>query len=210
MQKIGFCDRYGLTKAVLNGIKTTTRRTCKDKATGDIIYAKDVDSVRFYAEDNIVEFVMTNGDIKVSVPRYKQNEVIAVAQSYKAIHNEMTNGDHYRDSMYDSFRCYPVVGTKGWCNKLFVRSDLMPHQIKINEVRIERLQDITKDDCLREGLNRHKDNLGFTYYYVNGITGFYYFPRLLFATLINSPGVGCKGLWQSNPYVVVYVFELVK
>jgi len=29
MQKIGFCDRYGLTKAILNGTKTMTRRVEK-------------------------------------------------------------------------------------------------------------------------------------------------------------------------------------
>ena len=31
-----------------------------------------------------------------------------------------------------------------------------------------------------------------------------------FATLINRPGVGRKGLWESNPFVVVYEFKLIK
>jgi hypothetical protein len=39
MQKIGFCDRYGLTQAVLNGTKTMTRRLEKalERADKEIV-----------------------------------------------------------------------------------------------------------------------------------------------------------------------------
>lgn len=35
---------------------------------------------------------------------------------------------------------------------MFVRADLMPHHIKITDVKVERLQDISDDDIMREGV----------------------------------------------------------
>ena len=35
-------------------------------------------------------------------------------------------------------------------------------------------------------------------------------PRESFATLINRPGVGRKGLWEENPFVFAYSFKLIK
>ena len=204
MQKIGFCDKYSLTQAVLDGTKTMTRRVEKgleNLEEGNFCYSKHDNGILLYGEKgSVIETIKT---------RYKLGEVVAVAQSYKSIHEEMTNGD-YGDSKYDAFRCAMVANTPGWSNKMFVRADLMPHQIKIMGVRIERLQYITLDDYLKEGINKLIDSQGNTYYYVKGITGFYYSPRVAFAALINRPGVGRKGLWESNPFVVVYEFKLIK
>ena len=69
MKKIMFNDRYGLTKAVLDGTKTMTRRVCKEFRTGEIICAKDVESIGMYSDENLVEFSMKDGSIKVSVPK---------------------------------------------------------------------------------------------------------------------------------------------
>jgi hypothetical protein len=98
----------------------------------------------------------------------------------------------------------------GWDNKMFVRPDLMPHQIKITGVRIERLQDITNEDCLKGGIG-YNNEVGFENgcYYFNDYEGFKT-PKSAFAALINRPGVGRKGLWESNPFVVVYEFKLIK
>ncbi len=218
MKKIMFNDRYGLTAAVLQGRKTMTRRVCKEYATGQLILANDVESFRFYPNENIVEFLMKDGTIKVSVPPYKDNEVVAVAQSYEVIHDEMTNGD-YGDSKYDAFRCAMVAGTKGWDNKLFVRPDLMPHQIQITGVSIERLQAISDEDCLKEGVICETFDDGTPLCYK--VLGIYDKPKSLllkefmtpreaFAAIINRPGVGHKGLWEENPFVVVYGFKLIK
>lgn len=232
MKKIGFCDRYGLTNAVLDTRKTMTRRTCMERSTNSPILSCEVDSYRFYPDENIVEFLLKDGRIKVSVPRYKINEVVAVAQSYKSIHTEMTNGA-FGDSKYDAYRCSMVVGTEGWSNKLFVKPSLMPHQIQITDVNIERLQDISEEDCMKEGIeedfaegsplyfisvppnsiswdeyrrrvkeiSRHFKGDPYDYFFDN--------PRDAFATLINRPEVGSKGLWEQNPFVVAYQFKLI-
>ena len=143
---------------------------------------------------------------------FRENEIVAVAQSYESIHNEMIIGD-YGDSKYDAFRCAMVANTPGWSNKMFVRPDLMPHLIQITDINIERLQDITDEDCMKEGIMVHDGMPAMADLYVfNGRTPVenYLTPREAFAHLINRPGVGRKGLWEENPFVFAYSFQLIK
>lgn len=127
---------------------------------------------------------------------YKVGEIIAIAQSYKDIFN-----DAYHIGLYGR--------TAGWTNKMFVRADNMPHHIKITNIRVERLQDISYDDCIKEGVKQYICTFGITKE-CNGIPVFeetYLFPQEAFASIIN--GVSGIGTWQSNPLVWVYEFELV-
>ena len=90
----------------------------------------------------------------------------------------------------------------------------MPHKIKITNVRIERLQDISDEDCLREGVSHYtpadaqntKSSFGFQFH--KGGLYLYNTARSAFAALIDK--VSDKGTWESSPYVWVYDFELVK
>ena len=133
---------------------------------------------------------------------YRCGEVLAIAQSYASIHQELMNG-HYADSKYDAYRCASVANTKGWKNKMFVRADLMPYHIQITDIKIERLQDITGDDIAKEGvwLNEKIDR------YMVGDKGFF-LAKEAFEYLIDK--VSKKGTWQINPYVFVYSFELIE
>ena len=208
MKKIMFNDRFGLTQAVLDGRKTQTRRnftlTLHKKAdkSNELI---EVSPTKVYFEDGKWKFVYDNYIFLLpgkNYPKYKVGEVVAIAQSYE-------------DSWKDNADCYSnpyfLKGEKGWNNKMFVRADLMPHQIRITNVRIERLQDISDEDCLKEGLEW--DGVA-CQYYVNykKETGHKTFlgetPREAFAHLIDK--VSGKGTFESNPYVWVYDFELIK
>ena len=134
-----------------------------------------------------------------------------MAQSYKSIHEEMTNGD-YGDSKYDAFRCAMVANTPGWSNKMFVRPDLMPHQIQITDIKIERLQDISDEDCWKEGIIQSVDGVNmytFDGWIKKGYQQYSYTsPRKAFASLIDR--ISGNGTWQSNPIVVAYSFKLIK
>ena len=92
---------------------------------------------------------------------------------------------------------------------MFVRADLMPHRIRITKIRVECLQDISEEDALKEGLEWAH---GLFYVNYNKETGSRMYLgndyRNAFATLIDN--VSGKGTWQSNPYVFVYDFELIK
>lgn len=129
---------------------------------------------------------------------YKVGEVVAIAQSYKEVY---PNADF--EMVGDGF----MKESAGWTNKMFVRADLMPHHIKITDVKVERLQDISDDDIMREGVWQMGE-----LFYVNKAVG--EAPEVAFPTareafwyLIDK--ISGKGTWESNPLVVAYSFELV-
>ena len=195
-----FNDRYGLTRAVIDGRKTMTRRIIPsefftlmwDERDGTLVYENDFGT-----------FI----DIRHSkFCQYKLGDVVAVAQSYESVYDELWKIDKYEASRYAA-----ISEKSGWRNKMFVKADLMPHQIRITDVRCERLQDISYEDCMHEGI-RHscaESILGMYGYIDCEGTGLWFDnPRKAFASLINK--VSGKGTWERNPFVVVYEFELVK
>ena len=93
-----------------------------------------------------------------------------------------------------------------WNNKMFISASILPHRIKITNIRIERLQDIGEEDCLKEGIKRKNER-----YVVENEKGVCFYTNdviLAFRFLIDKT---CgKGTWESNPWVFVYDFELIK
>lgn len=201
MKKIMFNDKYGLTQAVLEGRKTMTRRSVPKRY--------DVE----WDEDNKILFVNTdygrrpNGWVDIrEVLGYRVGEVVAIAQSYKDCGN-------FPDYQLDEDG-YPIMPkNSGYFNKMFVRADLMPHHIRITDIKMERLQDISDDDCIAEGIicKWHAPACR-NYYYVPNETinhpdKVHETPQEAFAALIDK--VSGKGTWESNPWVFAYEFELV-
>lgn len=196
MKKIMFNDRYGLTQAVIEGRKTMTRRIVPWDLTEQWMeFVSDAPSVGgVYVHESEKDFY------EREAPSYEVGEVVAVAQNYA--------------NAFSSIRDIPVYGadrTPGWRNKMFVRADLMPHQIRITGIKCERLQEISDEDCLREGIIEDEFPLENPYYFGDmKELGLVYFntPREAFAALIDK--VSGRGTWASNPWVVAYEFELVK
>lgn len=127
--------------------------------------------------------------------RYKVGEVVAIAQCYLDI----------KKPQFDKFG-HDVVGNT---NKMFVRADLMPHHIKITDIKVERLQDISDDDCLKEGIF-HLTALGiggYGFIRADGKCCMRDTPREAFAKLINK--ICGKGTWERNPWVEAYTFAKV-
>lgn len=229
MKKIMFNDKYTLTDAVLRGTKTMTRRAEKgleNLEEGNFCYSKHNKGILLYGEKgSVIETIKT---------RYKLGEVVAVAQSYCDVYDEYqidtsfvkwckANGKDY----YEEYHTMKVLQqTAGYHNKLFVKSCLMPHQIRITDIKIERLQEISDEDCLKEGVQMFDSPNGKLYIAggvdvgdevrmkikkgIVSLANSFYTPRESFAALIEKPGVGRKGLWDENPYVVAYSFELIK
>lgn len=98
---------------------------------------------------------------------------------------------------------------------MFVRADFMPHRIRITGIKLERLQDISDEDCMKEGIMRRvirmegiKDLVTvFGYRTVKGDNFNFSHPRGAFASLIDK--VSGKGTWERNPWVLVYSFHRV-
>lgn len=213
MKKIMFNDKFLLTQAVLNGMKTMTRRIANFEP-----------SARLYDEVYNIEggmndkgqwiFTLFNkygeiiGDI---IPRYNVGEVVAIAQPYKTLY------PNANFEMEDSYHF--LTESKGWNNKMFVRADLMPHHIRITDVKVERLQDISKEDCLKEGIIflESLSIIGEDAYFFtvkhkvrqmyDNILKFFSSPQRAYADLIDK--ISGKGTWERNPWVEAYTFERV-
>lgn len=192
MKKIMFSDKFGLTEAVLSGRKTMTRRIIKLDSLEEYSVSKSYGNPEWSAIEK---------SIIARYARYKVGEVVAVAQSYHSFYND---------------ECDPRIfpNGAGWLNKMFVRADLMPSQIRFTGVRMEWLQDISDEDCIAEGVCKWtKDRELFKYDMADGFEMFEWrdmprTPREAYAALIDR--ISGKGTWDSNPYVFVYEFELVK
>lgn len=204
MQKIMFNDKYGLTATVIAETKTQTRR---------IINAMPKDPKIAYGLENETGYAhLLDGYTVVAKSKYKIGEIVAVAQSYFDI---KTSANSYRPKIwqgYDAWHKYLdtlPTDNAGHYNKMFVRADLMPHKIKITDIRVQRLQDISDEDCLAEGIIK----------YANGVYTFTENDKKVFRANLDTPKkayadlidkISGKGTFESNPWVFVYNFKLVK
>lgn len=141
---------------------------------------------------------------------YKVGEVVAIAQSYKEVY---PNADF--EMVGDGF----MTESAGWTNKMFVRANLMKRHIRITDVKVERLRDISEEDCLKEGIVfiESLSIIGEDAYFFavkrkvrqmyDNILKFFSSPQRAYADLIDE--ISGRGTWKRNPWVVVYTFERV-
>ena len=191
-KKMMFNDKYCLTKAVLDGTKTMTRRVLKEGTP------------------------LGNWEETTKHLPYKVGDIVAIAQPYKDIIESLPM---YSDAILDEKGVPRKEFKAGWTNKMFVKADLMPHHIRITDVKVERLQDISKEDCLKEGIIflESLSIIGEDAYFFtvkhkvrqmyDNILKFFSSPQRAYADLIDK--ISGKGTWESNPWVVAYSFELV-
>lgn len=203
-----FSDKFGLTEAVLDGRKTQTRRiiTCPKEFKGEwvagfYVYKRESDGaiINWPCMYDADEATFDGGEI---LPKYKVGEVVAVAQAYR------------------DFGAY-CINFRAMTDKRYAKAEYMPHQIRITGVRVERLQDISDEDCIAEGIREvevdnnwgkyathteyrivYQDKYGREKLLI-GMT-----PREAYAALIDR--ISGKGTFERNPYVFVYEFELIK
>lgn len=213
MKKIMFNDEFGLTEAVLNGKKTMTRRIIKcpktfrgEPVAGFNIHRRITDKkiVGYPCMYDENEREIEMGEI---LPKYRIGEIVAVAQCYHSFYNDECDP-----------RMFPSGA--GWLNKMFVKPDLMPHQIQITDIRIQKLRDISDEDVIKEGFSLEP---------INDNNGSYAFHYEYMLTYLDKRGLSKEIrdrsakeaysllidkiypnlLWE-NPYAFIYEFKLIK
>ena len=200
-----FNDKYGLTQAVLDGSKTMTRRIVPQcildaaKKYQEEYYAGALEHISL--KDAIMNMVGPERMFQRYI--YHIGEIVAIAQSYSTL--------GYSASEYCEIKM-PNGGTRdgtleelmGWSNKMYVNAERMINHIRITGFKVEYLQDISDEDCLREGVRADAPGLQYSFPSNIGYCGQYPFstPRDAFAALIDK--VGKHGTWDSNPLVFAY------
>ena len=218
-----FNDTYGLTRAVLDGQKTMTRRLVMQPPYDEYDLELPVPFPAFEESNPLwgtFRWVNKHNDCEHTdwiPPKWRLGEEVAIAQSYKDAGFKDTD-IVYMDEYLNETNAGSVPG---WSNKMFVRADLMPHRIRITDIKLQSLHDISEDDCLKEGVIEERNMIGGTeikkYHptlqHVKSMKKIgwgivYDTPKDAFAVLIDK--VSGEGTWKKNPWVFVYEFELIK
>lgn len=139
MQKIMFEHRiFGLEQAVIDRLKGMTRRTAK---LPDGLEPSDVwNPVMGIDSKGRVYFTADciDGKQRDLYPRYQIGEEVAVAQSYLDIKGRKKLFDPKDWWEIEAAHNKPMHAIKGVDNKMYVKADLMPHRIKITNIKLER------------------------------------------------------------------------
>lgn len=178
----GICFIEPLFNKVVAGEKTQTRRIIKR-----LNHALD--------NPKYCEYVLTT--IR---PKYKLGEVVYLKEPY------VISGKYiiYKFGSTIGQEC-DKAGVK-WQNKLFMPQSAARYFIKITGVRAERLQDISEEDCMREGIEMNNiPHIG--WYWMKDIYSTDC-PILAYERLIDK--INGKGTWESNAWVWVYDFVKVE
>lgn len=135
-------------------------------------------------------------DNKYCKPKYKVGETVYLKEPYN------DSASQYR-ILYKFNSDVKGETASFWKNKLFMPESAARYFIKITAVRVERLQDISDEDCIKEGIRSIMDIT-----YMNRVDDVGYLSAEdAYAALIDK--INGKGTWESNPFVWVYEFELV-
>ena len=237
-----FNDKYGLTEAVLSGRKTMTRRIIppieinwarRGKVTLPVSGYRHrtlwIDCRQFLPDSSPFDYVAP----QKYQPAYDFDEEVAVAQSYQTLIEQGYLADDRKDGWVNE----KYITSPGYRNKMFVRADLMPHRIRITDIKVEKLQNISIEDCEKEGIIR----VNWRQYLKQDIDDFIPQPYkdhhlwtlpifeesfidswaeqkegefaatsadVAFAVLIDN--ISGKGTWMRNPWVFAYEFELTR
>lgn len=207
--------QYGMWDAVISGRKTNTRRAHKslhevnqNPDEFEILICTTYDNGEFTAS-----FKPKNGGKIIECrSRYKVGEVTFLQEPTLNLKPHVTDQDtimyQYRDkdgqTELNAFKELIQAATdKGakWTNKMFMPQAEARYFVKITKIEIQRLNDISEGDCIKEGIEKQGDQ-----YFFKTTRGNNFFtdPKKAYFGLYNLINKGAA----PNPWVFSYHFEL--
>lgn len=195
-----------MVQAILDGRKTCTRRVIKPQPDEKHTYPlgfvtdstekKEVGSFGFAANEY-------GGSIQYVKPpyRYAPGDILYVRETWCAL--PVNEAGHMRGHCVYYYRADGELRPEGWRGKWHPSIHMLKEAariwLKVTDVKVERLQDITSEQIGREGVEVEYPHV------LNGEEKRYAFLTLWNSTIkksnLNSYG------WDANPYVWVIEFE---
>lgn len=191
----GVCFKEPLYYAIVEGRKTMTRRIMNPQPDNCVLwYDEECPEFGFRAIN------VETGEDKEFKPRYRVGEVIYLKEPYKYLGFLPTEERCFVYKFSENGRDWERNSEEWhWENKLFMPAAAARSFIKITDVRAERLQDISDEDCVKEGVDLQD--------YKNMSKAFLT-PQAVFGMLIDK--INGRGTWKSNLWVWAYEFERVE
>jgi hypothetical protein len=203
-----------MVQAILEGRKTSTRRIIKPQPKqpvplGFISGSTDNKRIGYYGwgQDEY------GGIIDIAKPPYKIGDILYVRETWcQSTEIEPNYGKqqyHYKASPDDFIRQAPEGFIK-WKPSIHMLKSAARIFLKVTDIKVERLQNITEREALKEGIRRYHFNLNMPDAYGDAL---YTDHKLAFKQLWNST-VNKKNIdkygWDADPYIWTIEFQRVE
>jgi hypothetical protein len=216
-----------MVRAILSGQKTVTRRPVKGNqipspSKSDSPEHQWIAVVQHHPRWGFAAFGATEQECAAELAMYggcpygRSGDRLWVRETWYCDHDEVMRGPYIKphdldigEARNDGTLVYAADGLTPYEAEqpVWKPSIHMPRWacrilLEITEVRVERLQDISEEQAMVEGVHKQPTT---DWYSVPGIDGVGTTPRSAFANLWNSTG----GDWDANPWVWVVEFKRV-
>ncbi|MDX0318732.1 hypothetical protein GOC38_13865 [Sinorhizobium meliloti] len=205
-----------MIRALLAGRKTQTRRLCKDQPPpGVTIIRKTIrpfGKEPYHAFERRTKFGNFGGEVPVKISR---GDRLWVKETHARVGD---NGDDHmacpdltRLVYYRADDVPPELSR--WRPSIFMRRQDSRLTLIVTDVRVERLQDISEEDAIAEGIERHHSGwmpYSTAFYEADGVTpaNYHLDPRESYRSLWNK--INGFGAWEANPWIACYSFRIIK
>lgn len=206
-----------MVRAILDGRKTCTRRICKDANEYTVpdmdFYNADrrTYAVHNFADKEQMEQLSTAERTCPICP----GDILYVRETWEHFDCCCCEGDEHgncyqepqQNVLNKSYGCYmyratnEIYGDARWHPSIHMPKEAARIWLKVTDVRVERLQDITGQDVLKEGLNSHVHPQA-SYFDGNQREMF----EKLWNSTIKKSDIDRYG-WDASPWVWVIEFE---
>ena len=195
-----------MVKAILDGRKTQTRRVVKPNIVDRFVLDDRGNLLGSYVE-GMPEAYPTIDDAP-----YKPGDILWVRETFCEVpyeHNHVPiKGGHITIPKYaykaDSERDYTGI----WKPSIHMPREAARIFLRVTNVRVERVQEITENDAKNEGVKDPYDYQEPSYYDQPHVRGME-INKSAFAGLWDSLNAKRGYGWEANPWVWVYEFERV-
>ena len=197
-----------MVQAILEGRKTQTRRIIKPQPKKGIIATAFDFKKGFYAskikiEENPDRFEIT----KLFNPKYQTGDILWVRESFAKPPIYAFGVKYIYKAGFNESIC-------GWKPSIHMPKEAARIFLEVTNVRVERLQDISEEDAIAEGIDK-KGDLYFNYFESKllgiGLQKEYFYkeiPKVSFMSLWSK--INGEDSWNANPWVWVYEFKVVE
>lgn len=189
-----------MVQAIDRNRKYLTRRLCKIKISPSKIYdnAWNFES-KYHAAFNIsIEELNTEFLGVLGLSKYKIGDILWVRETWAKTEIGF---------VYKAKTCGNDKPINGWKPSIFMPKEAARIFLEVTNVRVERLQDISREDAIAEGIERFDDATFWYKNYLNQPLPGCSNPITSFQTLWMA--INGAESWQSNPWVWVYEFKKI-
>ncbi|WP_250455962.1 hypothetical protein [Clostridium tertium] len=208
-----------MVKAIMEGKKTVTRRIIKKTNNKDFIgfvtcsVPKGDEGKVAFGRGSLEDIGNANIDEYVRPP-YKVGDILYVRETW------CKDGESYffkADTDMDEAIIYMAINDLKWKPSIHMPKEAARIFLKVTNVRVERLQDITEEGAIKEGIRAYtKDEKVYNYALNEEQYPWIVMPRepitpfcKLWNSTIKKDQLN-KYSWQANPWVWVTEFERIE